>query len=198
MQFLSPGEIVLRGLGQLWPVWASLAVVLGLSVAFRRRLGLYGQVVHSGAGFAGLLLVLFWLFAAIFAGGDRTLRSAWPDRGNEGRTAGRDRAALGPSLSLRRRQARARRVRPGRRRRAHRAHHRTARDDAGAVSRRRARPAGGLLRPANRRGPVVSGQSGPRLPGHPAVLPFGVAGHSRNADPLYAGRRLLHLSRSSF
>ena len=68
MQFLSPGEIVLRGLGQLWPVWASLAVVLGLSVAFRRRLGLYGQVVHSGAGFAGLLLVLFWLFAAMFAG----------------------------------------------------------------------------------------------------------------------------------
>jgi peptide/nickel transport system permease protein len=67
VQFLSPGQIVVRGLAQLWPVWASLAVVLGLSVAYRRKLGLYGHVVQSGAGFAGVLLVLFWLFAAVFA-----------------------------------------------------------------------------------------------------------------------------------
>ncbi len=67
MQFLSPGQIVLRSLAQLWPVWGCLVVVLGLSIAYRRKLGLYGQVVHSGAGFAGLLLVLFWLFAAVFA-----------------------------------------------------------------------------------------------------------------------------------
>ncbi|HKN30587.1 MAG TPA: ABC transporter permease [Roseiarcus sp.] len=67
MQFLSPGQIVLGSLAQLWPVWASLVVVLGLSIAYRRKLGLYGQVVQSGAGFAGLLLVLFWLFAAVFA-----------------------------------------------------------------------------------------------------------------------------------
>jgi peptide/nickel transport system permease protein len=67
LQFLTPGEIVVRSLVQLWPDWASLVVVLGLSIAYRRKLGLYGQVVQSGAGFAGLLLVLFWLFAAIFA-----------------------------------------------------------------------------------------------------------------------------------
>ncbi len=67
MQFLSPGQIVLGSLAQLWPVWASLVVVLGLSIAYRRKFGLYGQVVQSGAGFAGLLLVLFWLFAAVFA-----------------------------------------------------------------------------------------------------------------------------------
>src|SRR5208337_156099 len=67
VQFLSPGQIVLGSLAQLWPVWASLVVVLGLSIAYRRKLGLYGQVVQSGAGFAGLLLVLFWLFAAVFA-----------------------------------------------------------------------------------------------------------------------------------
>jgi peptide/nickel transport system permease protein len=66
MQFLSPAEIVLRSLAQLWPVWASLAVVLGVSLYFRRKLGLYGHVVRSGVGFAGLFLVLFWLFAAIF------------------------------------------------------------------------------------------------------------------------------------
>jgi peptide/nickel transport system permease protein len=66
LQFLSPGEILVRSLVQLWPVWASLAVVLGASLFYRKKLGLYGQVVHSGAGFAGLLLVGFWLFAAIF------------------------------------------------------------------------------------------------------------------------------------
>jgi peptide/nickel transport system permease protein len=67
LQFLSPGEVVLRTLQQLIPVWASLALALGLSLAFRRRLGLYGHVVASGVGFAGLFLVGFWLFAAIFA-----------------------------------------------------------------------------------------------------------------------------------
>jgi peptide/nickel transport system permease protein len=67
LQFLSPGEIALKTLVQLIPVWASLALVLGLSFAFRRRLGLYGHVVGSGVGFAGLFLVGFWLFAAIFA-----------------------------------------------------------------------------------------------------------------------------------
>ncbi len=67
MQFLSPGEIILRTLEQLIPVWASLALILGASFVFRRRLGLYGHVVESGTGLAGLLLVGFWLFAAIFA-----------------------------------------------------------------------------------------------------------------------------------
>ncbi|HEY1780855.1 MAG TPA: ABC transporter permease [Roseiarcus sp.] len=67
MQFLSPAEIVLRVLVQLIPVWASLALVLGLGLVFRKRLGLLGHVVGSGVGFAGLFLVGFWLFAAIFA-----------------------------------------------------------------------------------------------------------------------------------
>jgi len=66
VQFLSPGVIVLRTLVQLWPVWASLAIVLSLSLAFRKKLGLYGHVVASGVGFVGLFLVLFWLFAAVF------------------------------------------------------------------------------------------------------------------------------------
>src|SRR5271165_6942712 len=48
------------------PVWASLAIVLGLSLAFRKKLGLYGHVVQSPTGFVGLFLVGFWLFAAIF------------------------------------------------------------------------------------------------------------------------------------
>jgi peptide/nickel transport system permease protein len=67
VQFLSPGEIVLKILVQLSPVWASLALLLTLSFVFRPRLGLYGHVVASGTGLAGLILVGFWLFAAIFA-----------------------------------------------------------------------------------------------------------------------------------
>jgi peptide/nickel transport system permease protein len=67
VQFLSPGEIVLKTLLQLIPVWASLALLLTLSFVFRPRLGLYGHVVASGTGLAGLILVGFWLFAAIFA-----------------------------------------------------------------------------------------------------------------------------------
>ena len=66
MQFLSPGQIVLQSLIRLIPVWASLAVVLGGSLLFKRKLGLYGHVVQSSAGFVGLFLVGFWLFAAIF------------------------------------------------------------------------------------------------------------------------------------
>ena len=66
MQFLSAGQIVLQSFVRLMPVWASLAIVLGLSLAFRKKLGLYGHVVQSPTGFVGLFLVGFWLFAAIF------------------------------------------------------------------------------------------------------------------------------------
>jgi peptide/nickel transport system permease protein len=67
VQFLDPFQITLRALYQLLPVWLSLAAVLGASWAFRRKLGLYGQILETGPGLAGLLLVGFWLFAAIFA-----------------------------------------------------------------------------------------------------------------------------------
>jgi peptide/nickel transport system permease protein len=67
VQFLNPFEITLRALYQLLPVWLSLAVMLGAGFAFRRRLGLFGHIVETGPGLAGLLLVGFWLFTAIFA-----------------------------------------------------------------------------------------------------------------------------------
>ena len=52
---------------QLWPVWAALAGTLALSVVFRARLGLYGRLMGSPIGLAGLVLVLFWVFTALFA-----------------------------------------------------------------------------------------------------------------------------------
>jgi peptide/nickel transport system permease protein len=67
VQPLAPLEIVLRVLDQLLPVWSSLALVLAASFAFRRRLGLYGHIIVTGPGLAGVVLLGFWLFAAIFA-----------------------------------------------------------------------------------------------------------------------------------
>ena len=55
---------------QLIPVWIALALVLGLSVAFKRRLGLYGKLFDSTIGIAGFALVMFWVFAALFVSFD--------------------------------------------------------------------------------------------------------------------------------
>jgi len=67
VNFLSPAEIVARTLLQLWPTWAALAVLFGVSFAFRRKLGLYGHVIQSGPGAVGIFLLGFWLFSALFA-----------------------------------------------------------------------------------------------------------------------------------
>lgn len=50
-----------------WPVWTAMIVVLVLSLTFKKRLGLYGQLFDSGVGIAGVMICCFWLFTAIFA-----------------------------------------------------------------------------------------------------------------------------------
>lgn len=52
---------------RFWPVWLSLAILFALSFTFRRRLGLYGHVIGTGVGIAGVLICGFWLFTAILA-----------------------------------------------------------------------------------------------------------------------------------
>ena len=68
MEALSALEITQRILLQLMPVWIALAVVLGVSWKFKRRLGLYGKLFDSGIGLVGLTIVLFWVFTALFGG----------------------------------------------------------------------------------------------------------------------------------
>lgn len=51
---------------QLVPVWLALTATLGLSFAFKRRLGLYGKLFDSTIGVAGFALVMFWVFGALF------------------------------------------------------------------------------------------------------------------------------------
>jgi peptide/nickel transport system permease protein len=64
---LSWGGIFARILQQFLPVWIALIVTFGLSIRFKRHLGLYGKLFDSPVGMVGLGLVLFWLFTALFA-----------------------------------------------------------------------------------------------------------------------------------
>jgi peptide/nickel transport system permease protein len=66
--FLTPGEIATGALARFLPVWTGLALVMGASFAFRRRLGTYGHIYESGIGMVGFGLVLFWLLTALLAG----------------------------------------------------------------------------------------------------------------------------------
>jgi peptide/nickel transport system permease protein len=68
LEFLSTGQIILGVLFRFWPVWLSLGVVLVASIAYRKRLGLYGQLFDTYVGVAGVLICLFWVFTAIYSG----------------------------------------------------------------------------------------------------------------------------------
>ncbi len=51
---------------QFLPVWVSLVILFAMSVAFKRRLGLYGKLFDSPIGMIGFGLVMFWVFTGIF------------------------------------------------------------------------------------------------------------------------------------
>ena len=53
---------------QFLPVWIALVLTFAVSIRFRRRLGLYGQLFDSTVGMIGFGLVMFWVFTAIFVG----------------------------------------------------------------------------------------------------------------------------------
>ncbi|NNF24812.1 MAG: ABC transporter permease [Rhodobacteraceae bacterium] len=57
------GEIAKR----LLPVWIALVVTFGLSITYKRRLGLYGKLFDSMIGMIGFGMVLFWVYTGIFA-----------------------------------------------------------------------------------------------------------------------------------
>ena len=52
---------------QLWSVWLAMVVVFAVSISFKRNLGLYGKLFDSKVGMVGFALVMFWVFAALFA-----------------------------------------------------------------------------------------------------------------------------------
>jgi peptide/nickel transport system permease protein len=67
LEYIGPLQVVLGVLGRFWPVWLAMALVLGASFVFRKRLGLYGELFTSGVGIAGVAICTFWLFTAIFS-----------------------------------------------------------------------------------------------------------------------------------
>ena len=67
MERLNGWEVAGALVVQFWPVWLAMGLVMGLSFAFRERLGLYGQIYESGVGLVGLFFVFFWLFTALLA-----------------------------------------------------------------------------------------------------------------------------------
>jgi peptide/nickel transport system permease protein len=67
IEYIGVFQIILGVITRFWPVWAALAIVLVASSAYKKRLGLYGQLFDSGVGVAGVVICLFWLFTAIFA-----------------------------------------------------------------------------------------------------------------------------------
>ncbi|MER8956076.1 ABC transporter permease [Mesorhizobium sp. M0833] len=67
VEYLSALNVVLGVLARFWPVWIALALVMGASFGYKKKLGLYGQLFDSGVGIVGVGICLFWLFTAIFA-----------------------------------------------------------------------------------------------------------------------------------
>mgnify|MGYP002779295268 FL=1 len=64
---LSWGSILGLMAARFWPVWLALAAAFALSIAFRRRLGLYGRLFGSAVATVGFALVMFWVLTAVFA-----------------------------------------------------------------------------------------------------------------------------------
>ena len=67
MEELSWPMIFAKMAVQFTPVWIALIATFALSIAFKRRLGLYGKLFDSTVGMAGFALVMFWVFTAFFA-----------------------------------------------------------------------------------------------------------------------------------
>ena len=51
---------------QFLPVWIALVILFAVSMAFKRRLGLYGKLFDSPIGMVGFALVMFWVFTGVF------------------------------------------------------------------------------------------------------------------------------------
>ena len=52
---------------RFWPVWLAMLITYLLMRMYRKHLGVFGHLLDSTVGIAGLMIVLFWLFTALFA-----------------------------------------------------------------------------------------------------------------------------------
>jgi len=66
-EFIGTGEIILLSITRFWPTWLAIAGTLGVCWPLRERLGVFGRLYGSPIGMVGLVIVLFWVFTAVFA-----------------------------------------------------------------------------------------------------------------------------------
>ncbi len=67
MEPLSSFQIFTGILHQLLPVWIGLIAIFIVSIATKRKTGLYGKLFDSPIGMVGFALVVFWVLTALFA-----------------------------------------------------------------------------------------------------------------------------------
>ena len=67
MDLLSWGEIAIRSVTQLTPVWVALIITFFVSIRYKRSLGLYGKLFDSTVGMIGFALVMFWVYTGLFS-----------------------------------------------------------------------------------------------------------------------------------
>ena len=67
MEFLNVWELWGGVAVRFWPVWLAMLITYLLMRMYRKRLGVFGHLLDSTVGIAGLMIVLFWLFTALFA-----------------------------------------------------------------------------------------------------------------------------------
>jgi len=67
MELLSWGEIAIRSVTQLTPVWVALIITFFVSIRYKRSLGLYGKLFDSTVGMIGFALVMFWVYTGLFS-----------------------------------------------------------------------------------------------------------------------------------
>jgi peptide/nickel transport system permease protein len=70
MEPLGTFEIIGRILYQFTPVWVALVILFAASMAYKRKLGLYGKLFDSPIGMIGFGLVMFWVFTGVFGAMD--------------------------------------------------------------------------------------------------------------------------------
>ncbi|MGI3165559.1 ABC transporter permease [Pseudooceanicola sp. 200-1SW] len=68
MEPLSWGQIALQLVIRFLPVWVALIVTFALSIAYKRKLGLYGKLFDNTIGMVGFGLVMFWVYTALAVG----------------------------------------------------------------------------------------------------------------------------------
>lgn len=66
-EFISTFDIIITSIFRFWPSWLAIFIVVVGGWTIKDRLGLVGRLYDSPVGMVGAIIVLFWLFTAIFA-----------------------------------------------------------------------------------------------------------------------------------